>query len=344
VLPVSPVVNVLSKMKPLTFSVLRLLSDGHFRSGEDIAQTLGVSRASVWNALQAAEEAGLEIYRVRGRGYCLQQPIEWLEQERILEILGDKAACFQLEISDTVDSTNRQLVRRITPDAPQATVLAAELQTEGRGRRGRIWHTGLGGGLAFSVLWRFEQGVGALSGLSLAVGVAMIRALRCAGVDDAQLKWPNDVLHNYRKLAGILIEVQGDMLGPSTAVIGIGLNLQLTNATKDLIDQAVVDVRTVTGNPPQRNRLFAQLLGDLAGVLEIFEKQGFAALRDEWMAYHAYQGKPVQLLMPDGSKCEGEVSGVAEDGALLVYANGTMQRFASGEISLRPAGMNEGKP
>lgn len=331
-------------MKSLTFSVLRLLADGHFRSGEDIAQTLGVSRASVWNALHAAEETGLEIYRVRGRGYCLQQPIEWLERERILEALGDKAACFQLEICDIVDSTNRQLIQRMSPEASHATVLAAELQTQGRGRRGRIWHTGLGGGLTFSVLWRFERGVGALSGLSLAVGVAMIRALRRAGIDDTQLKWPNDVLHNYRKLAGILIEVQGDMLGPSTAVIGIGLNLQLTNATKDLIDQAAVDVRTLTDTLPQRNRLFAQLLSEVAGVLEVFETQGFAALRDEWLEYHAYQGKPVQLLMPDGSKCEGEVLGVAEDGSLLVHCDGATQRFASGEISLRPARMSEGKP
>lgn len=330
-------------MKPFTFSVLRLLSDGHFRSGEEIAQTLGVSRASVWNALQAAAELGLEIFKVRGRGYCLQQPIEWLDRERILEALGDQAARFQLEICDSVDSTNRQLAQRNIAEGAKGTVLAAELQTQGRGRRGRAWHTGLGGGLAFSLLWRFDQGAGALSGLSLAVGVAMIRALRAAGVDGTELKWPNDVLHNYRKLAGILIEVQGDMLGPSTAVIGIGLNLHLTDATKNLIDQAVVDVRTLTGNAPQRNRLFAQLLGEVAGVLQIFETQGFAALRDEWMAYHAYQGKPVQLLMPDGRKREGEVLGVAEDGSLLVYGDGATQRFASGEISLRPVGMSEGK-
>lgn len=327
-------------MKLLSFSVLRLLSDGQFRSGEEIAQTLGVSRASVWNALQAAEEHGLEIYKVRGRGYCLQQPIEWLDREQILAALGDKAGRFQIEISDTVDSTNQQLAQRISADTSQATVLAAEVQTHGRGRRGRIWHTALGGGLAFSLRWRFDQGPAALSGLSLAIGVAMIRALRRAGIAGTELKWPNDVLHNYRKLAGILIEVQGDMLGPSTAVIGIGLNLHLADATKELIDQAVVDVRTVTGSPPQRNLLFAQLLGELADVLDVFEKQGFAALRDEWIEYHAYQGKLVQLLMPDGSKRAGEVLGVSEDGSLLVFGDGTTQRFASGEISLRP--INEG--
>lgn len=327
-------------MKPLSFSVLRLLSDGRFRSGEEIAQTLGVSRASVWNALQAAEEHGLEIYKVRGRGYCLQQPIEWLDREQILAALGDKAGRFQIEISDTVDSTNQQLAQRIFADTTQASVLAAEVQTHGRGRRGRIWHAALGGGLAFSLRWRFDHGPGALSGLSLAIGVAMIRALRRTGIQDTELKWPNDVLHNYRKLAGILIEVQGDMLGPSTAVIGIGLNLQLADVTKDLIDQAVVDVRTVTGSLPQRNLLFAQLLGELLDVLEVFERQGFAALRDEWTAYHAYQGKTVQMLMPDGSKREGEVLGVTDDGSLLVFGDGTTQRFASGEISLRP--MSEG--
>lgn len=323
-------------MKPLAFSILRVLSDGRFHSGEDIAQSLDISRASVWNALQAVTQAGLELYKVRGRGYCLPQPIEWLQADSILDALGDKAVRFHLEIAETLDSTNRQLSQRIAADAPHGAVLAAEMQTHGRGRRGRTWHAGLGGGLSFSLLWRFNQGVGSLSGLSLAVGVALIRALRQAGVDDATLKWPNDVLHNYRKLAGILIEVQGDMLGPSAAVIGIGLNVYLSAAVKEQIDQAVVDLNTVTGSMPSRNQLLARLLTELADVLEIFEAQGFAALRDEWLAYHAYQGKPVQLLLPDGSKRAGEVLGVTEDGSLLVFEDGATQRYASGEISLRP--------
>lgn len=322
-------------MKPLAFSVLHLLSDGKFRSGEEIAQTLGISRASVWNALHEAEQSGLELYKVRGRGYCLPQPIEWLDKGRIHSSLGEAARHFNLEIVDIADSTNRQLMQRAA-EAPHASVIAAELQTQGRGRRGREWHAGLGGGLAFSLLWRFNQGAGALSGLSLAVGVAMIRSLRRAGIVDAALKWPNDVLHNFRKLAGILIELQGDMLGPSVAVIGIGLNLQLSEPVRDRIDQAVVDVSTLLGEVPQRNQLFAQLLTDLAEVLAIFETQGFAALRDEWQDYHAYQGKPAQLLMPDGSRREGEILGVNEDGALLMFADGATQRYASGEISLRP--------
>jgi BirA family biotin operon repressor/biotin-[acetyl-CoA-carboxylase] ligase len=273
---------------------------------------------------------------VRGRGYCLPQPIEWLERDGILAALGDKAEKFILEIADTLDSTNRQLSRRVVENAPHGVVLATELQTQGRGRRGRTWHAGLGSGLAFSLLWRFNQGAGALSGLSLAVGVALIRALKQAGIHDAALKWPNDVLHNFRKLAGILIELQGDMLGPSAAVIGIGLNFHLNDALKDRIDQAVVDMHALTDGAARRNLLFAQLLGELAEVLEIFETQGFAALRDEWQEYHAYQGKPVQLLLPDGSRHEGEVLGVTEDGSLLVYGNGGTQRYAAGEISLRP--------
>ena len=220
-------------MKPLTFSILRLLNDGEFHSGVAIARNLGVSRASVSLALRGLDEVGLVVHKVHGRGYRLPDPMQWLEREVVLQHLGKEAKTFRLEILDTAESTNslslQQAAMEMSSGSSGVRVVATELQTGGRGRRGREWHSGLGDGLTFSLLWRFQQGANLLSGLSLAVGVAIARVLQSSGIRGAVLKWPNDVLFHYRKLAGILIELQGDMLGPTVAVIGIGMNLKLSD-------------------------------------------------------------------------------------------------------------------
>ncbi len=325
-------------VKPLTFPVLRLLADGEFRSGEEIARELGVSRASISNALKDLDHAGISLYKVRGRGYCLPDAPQWLEVTAIRRALGERAHLLDLEVLDDVDSTNTLLLRKAALGAPSGSCVVAELQTAGRGRRGRQWQTSLGGSLTFSLLWRFSQGAAYLSGLSLAVGVALMRALGDAGVSGAELKWPNDVVHGYRKLAGILIELQGDMLGPSAAVIGVGINVRLAAQTVERIDQAVVDLHTLTGASHDRNRLLAVVLGRLAEVLQEFERGGFASLREEWAGYHAYHGKPVRLIMPAGHHLEGTVLDVADDGALVVRSSEGIQRFTSGELSLRATG------
>jgi BirA family biotin operon repressor/biotin-[acetyl-CoA-carboxylase] ligase len=164
-----------------------------------------------------------------------------------------------------------------------------------------------------------------------------MRALNQAGVSGAGLKWPNDVLHRHRKLAGILIELQGDMLGPSAAVIGIGINLKLSGKVLNRIDQAVVDLHSIGGNVLERNLLLANILLHLADVLNEFDAGGFASLREEWLQHHAFHEKQVLLMLPDGSQHEGHLLDVAEDGALLVRTSAGKQRFTSGEISLRTA-------
>lgn len=324
-------------MNALTFPILRLLADGQFHSGEDLARHFGVTRATVWNALQQAEQLGVQLYSVRGRGYRLPEPVRFLDAERVLAQLGGQRACYQLEIHDHIDSTNSYLMRQAAAGAPSGTCAVAQLQTAGRGRRGRSWQAGLGGSLTFSVLWRFEGGAAALSGLSLAVGVALLRALRAVGADDVALKWPNDLLHDGGKLAGILIELQGDMDGPSAAVIGIGLNLHLPAELRRDIDQPAADLRQVLDEPPDSDELLGILLSHLAEVLQDFERDGFAALREEWVAGHTYRDAAVRMLMPDGRSFDGVVRGVADDGALLLDIDGSLQRFSAGEVSMRGA-------
>jgi BirA family biotin operon repressor/biotin-[acetyl-CoA-carboxylase] ligase len=324
-------------MNSLTFPILRLLADGRFHSGEDIASHFGVTRATVWNALQDAEALGVQLFSVRGKGYRLPEPVHFLDTERIGAGLGKHRDTYALEIHDRMDSTNSYLMRAASAGAAHGTCAVAELQTAGRGRRGRAWQAGLGNSLAFSVLWRFECGAGALSGLSLAVGVAMMRALHELGAPEAALKWPNDVLAREQKLAGILIELQGDMDGPSAAVIGIGLNLRLPEAMLRAIDQPATDLYRLLGKAVTPDDVMSALLRHLADVLQVFEQSGFEELRAEWTSHHAYHGQPVRMVMPDGRILEGIAEGIAADGALQVRTAEGVQRFTAGEISMRGA-------
>ncbi len=326
----------LKLMSQFTFPVLHVLADGQFHSGEALAQHFNVTRATIWNAIQHAESLGIEVFSVRGRGYKLPNKINLLDKSEVLKAIGEQRAWFNLQILDEVASTNTYLMQQ--KGAAHATCVAAHVQTHGKGRRGRTWVSQLDASLTFSLLWRFQCGAAALSGLSLAVGVALIRAFNALGVNQAQLKWPNDVLvldenKHGKKLAGILIELQGDLEGPSAAVIGIGFNLNLPKSVLASIDQPAIDLASV--KEIDQNILLGTLLKHLADVLRSFETSGFIGLRDEWLQYHAYENKAVRMLLPNGTAVEGVVKSVADDGILLVETALGLQRFSAGEISLR---------
>ncbi|MBX9676986.1 MAG: biotin--[acetyl-CoA-carboxylase] ligase [Methylotenera sp.] len=325
-------------MSNLTFPILQLLADGQFHSGEALAQQFKVTRATVWNAIKHAETLGITIFSVRGRGYKLPQAIDFLDKNLVLSAIGEQREWFNLFILDEIASTNTYLMQQ--KNVAHATCVAAHIQTSGRGRRGRTWVSQLGASLTFSLVWRFQCGAAALSGLSLAVGVALMRALQNLGVNQAQLKWPNDVLVEGKKLAGILIELQGDLDGPSTAVIGVGINLNLPKEVIEVISQPTTDLNTISSNPINQNVLLGTLLKHLAEVLSRFEQFGFVGLRDEWVNYHAYHQQPVRMLLPNGTEVLGVVKNVADDGILLVETSLGLQRFSAGEISLR--GVNKG--
>lgn len=324
-------------MGPLTFRALRLLADGHFRSGAEIARRLDRSRAAVSEALKAAAGLGVEVFSVPGRGYRLAEPIEFLDAHAVVSRLGPVASRVRLTLADEVDSTSTRLAALAQAGAPSGTCVAAEWQQAGRGRRGRTWQAGLGASLTFSLLWRFEQGPGNLAGLSLAVAVAAARALERAGVAGVGVKWPNDLVHDWRKLGGILVETSGEMLGPTAAVVGIGINYRLGEALARRIDQPATDVASCGGPLPSRNALLAGLLAELVPALERFGREGFAAFREDWKARHAYDGRLVTVLAAQSPARQAQVLDVAEDGALVVAADGRTERLTSAEISLRPA-------
>jgi BirA family biotin operon repressor/biotin-[acetyl-CoA-carboxylase] ligase len=318
----------------LTFLALRRLADGRFHSGEDVARDLGRSRATLSEALKRVPELGVEIFSVRGKGYRLAAPIEFLDAERINAGLSDSRV--RVQVVDEIASTSTRLLEMAAAGAPSGTCLAAEWQSAGRGRRGRSWVSALGGSLTFSLLWRFERGAGNLGGLSLAVGLAVARALASCGVDRVQVKWPNDIVVDFRKIAGILVETSGEMQGPSVAVIGVGVNYRLGERVIDRIDQPVIDLAQGCTELPARGAVLAALLASLAASLEEFDRLGFAASRDAWLALHAYQGRRVRVIPPRDAPFDAQVADVAHDGALMVTTpEGRAVTLASAEISLR---------
>ena len=245
------------------------------------------------------------------------------------------AEAYTIHVHDSVDSTNTALMAAALNGAADGTLICTEHQQSGKGRRGRQWHSVLGGSLTFSVLWRFENGLQSLSGLSLAVGLAIARAVNRHSRHPVRLKWPNDVLVDYRKLAGILVEVQGDMHGAAFAVVGVGLNVRMSGAQRDAVDQAVVDLAEM-GVAVGRNRLLADCLLELHAVLSLFRQHGFASLREDWLKLDAYAGRAVALALPDARSVRGMASGVDETGAFLLRdAQATLRPYSGGEISLR---------
>lgn len=314
------------------WQLLNMLADGKFHSGEVLAARLGISRASVFNALADVAEYGVTLQRVRGRGYRLAHPWQRLESKEVLCCLSKDAEQFDIEILPQVTSSNSVLLQRAALGAPGGSVLAVELQTAGRGRMGRTWYSSLGGTLTFSLLWRFNCGLNALSGLSLAIGVAIVRSVNKLGAQGVQLKWPNDILIRQGKLAGVLVEAQGDVLGPSSVVIGIGLNYFLPNRFSTLIDQPVGALEEVCAVLPTRNQLLAALLRELANVLNEFAQSGFAALRAEWEQCHSHQNRLIKLRMADGRILSGIARGVSERGELYLETTQGMQSFTSGEV------------
>jgi BirA family biotin operon repressor/biotin-[acetyl-CoA-carboxylase] ligase len=292
----------------------------------------------VHNALQEANALGVTVHAVQGRGYRLAEPLSWLDKGYLAERLSARA--FNFLHFDHLPSTNAFLLQAAQAGAPHRTVVTTEWQTSGRGRRGRSWHAALGNGLAFSVLWRSGRPAAELSGLSLAVGTVLVQALQGLGLARARVKWPNDVVvadEDLAKLAGVLIELSGDMLGPSTAVIGVGLNIRGGPELTRAVGQAVTDLAGHLG-AVDRNEVLLTLLVALDDGLARFEQAGFAAFQQEWEACHAFHERSVVMLTGQGEQIAGRALGVDAHGALLVQTQAGVRRFHSGEVSLRGAG------
>ena len=332
--------------------VLRALADGKVHSGADIGRKLGVTRAAVSKGVKSLVAHGLVVQAAPGVGYQLEAPLTPLDGRVIRRHLARARSSVRIELLETVDSTNRHLLAQalLDPD-PSGRVCIADVQPHGRGRRGKSWVATPYQNIMLSIAWRFAVGPSMVSGLSLAAGVAVTRALEAFGVRGIGLKWPNDVLWTAmeppsdgkprgsaspeRKLAGLLVDVHGEASGPCTVVLGVGVNCRLAPSDARFIDQPWTDIYRIAGRVPDRNRLAALLIEQLYEALLIFAQSGFAAFQAEWDRRHLYADRTVRMSRGD-VLFEGIVEGIDEHGALRLRApGGGTQVFHSGEVSLR---------
>lgn len=318
----------------LFMPLLEQLADGHFHSGEELGQQLGVSRSAIWKTLQQFALLGLDVHAVQGKGYRLSAALDLLSAEKILAELpaGVRDIPLALDVQLELDSTNARLM--LGHDW-HARACLAEYQHAGRGRRGRQWVSPLAANLYLSLGWRFALDAASLAGLSLAAGIAVMRALQHLGVQDAGLKWPNDIVHGERKLGGILIEMRGEAGGPSQVVIGVGLNVQMPLSAATEVDQPWSDLQQCAGTGISRNALAAAVLSELVEACQSCDRGAMSRYLEDWQNYDVHAGRQVDLLLPDERRITGTSRGIDSQGALLLEQDGKVQRFNCGEVSLR---------
>lgn len=317
--------------------VLNILADGEVHSGEALGQVLGVSRTAVWKQLKKLEDLGIAVASVKGQGYQLKGGMELLDKSAILSCLCERSQSLlaDVEVWGSIDSTNARALEAVREGQGKGFVCLAEHQTAGRGRHGRRWVSPFGRNVYLSLVWEFNSGAAALGGLSLAVGVAIARALKRNQIPDVELKWPNDVLWRQQKLAGILIELMGDAAGRCQVVIGVGVNVGMLAEEAEEITQAWASLKDIVPDV-SRNKVAGELLRELLLMLERYEESGFAAFQEEWESLHCHANREVEIRAGDNVTV-GVALGVNEQGALRLATESGETLVFGGEASLRPS-------
>ncbi|WP_406706357.1 bifunctional biotin--[acetyl-CoA-carboxylase] ligase/biotin operon repressor BirA [Sodalis sp.] len=317
-------------MKDVTIplKLISLLADGEFHSGEQFGAALGMSRAAINKHVQTVRDWGVDVFTVPGKGYRLHAPLQLLDEDAIRARLPSG----RLAVLPVIDSTNQYLIERIGTLAP-GDACVAEYQAQGRGRRGRQWISPFGNNLYLSLYWRLEQGPAAAGGLSLMVGIVMAEVLQRLGAEGVRVKWPNDLYLNDRKLAGILVEINGKAGDAAHVVIGAGINLAMREPAAGMIDQGWINLQEA-GIVIDRNALVAELTATLRQALRQFEGEGFTPFVARWQALDNFFDRPVKLLIGD-REIRGIARGIDAQGALLLEQDGERHAYLGGEISLR---------
>jgi len=306
-----------------------ILSDGEFHSGEQLGDTLGMSRAAINKHIQTLKSWGLDVYTVTGKGYSLAAPIQLLDEQAILSRVKQG----NISVIPVIDSTNQYLLERMH-ELQSGAACIAEYQQAGRGRRGRQWFSPFGANLYMSMYWRLDQGPAAAMGLSLVIGIVMAETLRAMGADDVRVKWPNDIYLKDRKLAGILVELTGKTGDAAHIVMGAGINLAMRTADASQINQGWINLQEA-GVTVNRNELAASLINSLRDALPVFEQEGLTPFIARWAVLDNFINRPVKLLIGE-REVHGIARGVDSQGGLLLEQDGEIKSWVGGEISLRP--------
>jgi len=299
-----------------------------------IGDELGISRAAVSKHISGIIEMGIDIFSVTGKGYQIAQPISLLDRAEILNYLSIGKQSTTLEVHSLIDSTNSYLLRRIPHQVKQGQVVIAEHQSAGRGRRGRQWVSPFGSHIYMSMYWYLEQGMSAAMGLSVVTALAVSDAIKELCNLDVALKWPNDIYLNGKKLAGILIDLEGQTLEPCHCVIGIGLNINMPNKAAESIDQPWTDLQSHTKSKMNRNKLTSLLIDCLHRRLTAHKESGISSMMEDWHKHDLYMNKPVKLVTGE-KEVFGICRGINTQGALLLEVDQQIKPIYGGEVSLR---------
>ena len=279
----------------------------------------------------APEELGLVV---EGGAVRVAGDVELLDESAIRTALSPAAAAWlrNLKVFLAVDSTNTRMVAKAQSASVDGCVWLAELQTAGRGRRGRRWLTPFARNIALTLGCAASQSPSQLGGLSLAVGLAVAHLLQGEGVANAAVKWPNDIYIGDAKVGGVLIEVV-TRAAACDCIIGIGLNLDLPKSARADIDQKVTDLKA-QGITPNRNLFAAALISRVVDAANRFKREGFAPMRPAYDALHLCHGKSVHIVQGNQTHT-GQALGVTATGALRVRTGGQITELTGGEVSLR---------
>ncbi|MEI5639912.1 MULTISPECIES: bifunctional biotin--[acetyl-CoA-carboxylase] ligase/biotin operon repressor BirA [unclassified Pseudoalteromonas] len=317
-------------------AILAALNHGQFVSGQALGEQLGVSRAAIAKHIAALQQMGVDIFRVNGRGYKLNYSLPLIQPNRLAEQWQQSfnQPC-PIEYHAIIDSTNSELMRRLHHKEPlnSGHVLVAEMQQAGKGRRGRVWQSPFGANLYYSYYWQFDAGMQAAMGVSVAVGLAVYDALQQLYGIEVALKWPNDVYLKQQKLAGILVELDGQVEGPCHLVIGIGLNICMPESASAQIDQAWTDLQAHVGEV-DKNQLVMELTKALQQRLAHYQSSGLTTMTEQWNRLNAFKNAAVTLSTGQRT-WRGICQGIDSQGGLLLKQDGESKAFYGGELSLR---------
>ena len=273
----------------------------------------------------------------RAEGMMADMTLTPLNATAIVDSLSvATTAMFTLEIRDSVGSTNDLVREFLSADDSRGVIVLAEEQTQGRGRRGRRWHSPAGANLYLSLGWRFHGPVERLSGLSLAIGAMLAEAIARDYTVELALKWPNDLYHGERKLGGVLIELLGEKNSAIPVIAGIGLNVNMPLEDTEAIQRPWTDLSSVLGTQVDRNDLATRLINQLASGLTDIEGGDMGSWLERWRQRDFLHGR--QVLVEGTPNIAGKAAGVDQNGALLVSTETGQSVAAGGEATVLEIG------
>lgn len=316
--------------------IISLLADGKSRSGQEIGDLLKITRSAVWKIMHKLSELGIPVERNQGKGYRFTRPVQLLDKDTVWQLLTPETQLQipYFELIDSVESTNDSMLKLIKDGKPSGSLLLSEHQTKGRGRLGRTWHSPYAANIYLALSWRFIKDTSELSGLSQVIALALLRALSESGVDGLSLKWPNDIYHDDKKLASIVIDMLGESHSTTTSVIGVSVNVSMC-PEQNAIDQPWTDIHTITAQFPDRNQLCAAILNSVYSALTQFKGEGFTPFVESWSKHDHLLRKPI-LAFNTQEAFSGTALGLGTKGELLIETEDGIIPFLNGTVRLQP--------